>query len=221
MKQLFVENYLEQLCHWPKEGKHILAHFDADTIIVYQAYHQEIAEYAVEHRAFGGFGGASFSYSRMSWIKPNFLWMMFRSGWATKPNQERILALRISRHFFDSLLAQSVASTFDQEKYVTIDEWQQALQKSNVRMQWDPDHNPSGNPISRRAIQLGLRREMLTRFGKRELKEVIDITSFVTEQREVLQGNKNMLLTVSERVYQPSDEAIRKQIGLDDWPANV
>jgi len=25
--------------------------------------------------------------NRMTWIKPNFLWMMYRSGWASKKNQ--------------------------------------------------------------------------------------------------------------------------------------
>ena len=65
---------------WPKEGRHILAQFDDDTVIVYQAYRPSIGRYAAEHGAFGG----DFSYSRMSWVKPNFLWMMYRSGWGTQ-----------------------------------------------------------------------------------------------------------------------------------------
>jgi hypothetical protein len=28
----------------------------------------------------------------MDWSKPNFLWMMYRSGWATKERRERIVA---------------------------------------------------------------------------------------------------------------------------------
>ena len=31
----------------------------------------------------------------MSWIKTSFLWMMHRSGWGTKENQERILQINI------------------------------------------------------------------------------------------------------------------------------
>jgi len=64
--------YVEQAAGWPPKGRHILAHYDAETIVVYQAYRPSIGEYAVRHRAFGG----GFSYTRMSWIKPNFLWMM-------------------------------------------------------------------------------------------------------------------------------------------------
>lgn len=78
--------YLEQLPHWPQTGQHILAQFDEDSIVVYQAYRSSIALYAVANQRFGG----DFSYNRMSWIKPNFLWMMYRSGWATKEGQERM-----------------------------------------------------------------------------------------------------------------------------------
>jgi hypothetical protein len=35
---------------WPKEGRHILAQYDVDSVVVYQAYCPEIAQYAVEHQ---------------------------------------------------------------------------------------------------------------------------------------------------------------------------
>lgn len=90
---LETEKYVEQLKSWPKEGKHILAQYDSETIIVYQAFRKEIAEYADKN---GKFGGPLYSFERMSWIKTNFLWMMYRSGWAEKDsNQERILAIRL------------------------------------------------------------------------------------------------------------------------------
>jgi hypothetical protein len=37
----------------------------------------------------------------MTWIKPSFLWMMYRCGWATKPGQERVLAIQITREGFE------------------------------------------------------------------------------------------------------------------------
>jgi len=78
---------------------------------------------------------AIFSYSRMSWIKPNFLWMMFRSGWGTKEGQEIILGLRLRRPFFDSLLARAIASSWDPSDQVTNDEWRAAVASSDVRLQ--------------------------------------------------------------------------------------
>lgn len=45
------ESYLEQNDRvWPKEGRHILAQYDDDSVVVYQAYCPEIAEYAVKHQ---------------------------------------------------------------------------------------------------------------------------------------------------------------------------
>ena len=150
---LLTERYIDQVDHWSKFGRHILAQFDADLVIVYQAYRPSIGQFASEHGYFGG----DFSYSRMSWIKPNFLWMMYRSGWGTKPGQEVTLAIRIRRSFFNNLLAQAVESIFTDSQYQIYEEWHKAVVSSSVRMQWDPDHHPRGADLPRRALQLGIR----------------------------------------------------------------
>jgi Domain of unknown function (DUF4291) len=205
------EPYLEQVKVWPSEGRHILAQFADDTVIVYQAYRPTIGRFAVENGTFGG----DFSYERMSWVKPNFLWMMYRSGWGTKTDQEVTLALRIRRSFFDELLAQAVPSTWDEERFATEAEWSVAVRRSAVRLQWDPDHHPSGAKLERRAIQLGLRGDVLKDFGQRELKEVVDLSNFVAEQRERLSsGGLSALQTPRERVYRPADPAVAAQLRL-------
>lgn len=94
------ERYLDQKKRWPSSGKHILASFDEETIVVYQAYSPTIGLFAVRNGCFGG----EFSYTRVSWIKPNFLWMMYRSDWGRSSGQEVVLAVRLRRTFFDSLL---------------------------------------------------------------------------------------------------------------------
>jgi hypothetical protein len=210
---LDTEPYLGQVAVWPKTGRHILAQFDAETVVVYQAYHPDIGQYAVERGRFGG----AFSYSRMSWVKPNFLWMMFRSGWGKKENQETTLALRVRRTFFDDLLARAVPSSWERERYATPEEWSRAVSGSDVRLQWDPDHHPSGAKLDRRAIQLGLRGDTLAAFGTRELVEVIDLTDFVAEQRDRLAtGGVAALLTPRERVYRPGDPVTAQLLGLAD-----
>jgi hypothetical protein len=209
---LAIERYITQAEQWPSQGKHILAHYDAETIVVYQAYRPSIGKYAIEHGAFGG----DFSYSRMSWIKPNFLWMMYRSGWGTKEGQDITLALRLRRTFFDHLLAQSVASSFDPSDYTTHDDWALAVANSAVRLQWDPDHDPNGKLLLRRAIQLGLRGSVLEAFGRRELLDVIDMTEFVAVQRrQLLTFGLAQLKTPVERTYIPSDAAIARRLRLD------
>lgn len=213
MVALITEQYSEQVKVWPKEGRHILAQYDDDTIIVYQAYRPSIGLYAVEHGAFGG----EFSYSRMSWVKPNFLWMMYRSGWGTKEGQEITLALRLRRAFFDSLLAKAVPSSWDRDQFASEEEWSQLVGRSSVRLQWDPDHHPSGAKLRRRAIQLGLRGKVLEAFGRRELLEVLDISGFVAEQRQRLSSaGLSALVTPQERLYRPADPAIAARLRLAD-----
>jgi hypothetical protein len=202
--QLPVETYLTQRARWPQDGEHILAHYDDHSVIVYQAYRPAIGRFAIDN---GHLCGPDFSLSRMSWIKPNFLWMMYRSGWGTKQGQEITLALRIRRAFFESLLMQAVPSTFGPSGCATREAWQAAVAASNVRLQWDPDHSPSGAKQSRRALQLGLRGPVLRAFAKEELLEVIDLTAFVDEQRTLAQdGNPELRLPV-ERVFVPLTQA--------------
>src|SRR4029079_7046321 len=159
---------------------------------------EAIGRYAIEHGKFGG----DFSFSRMSWIKPNFLWMMYRSGWGTKEHQEVTLGLRIRRVFFDSILAAAVPSSWDREQFATEAEWSQAVSRSSVRLQWDPDHNPSGAKLERRAIQLGLRGETLARYAREWAVQIEDISEFVAEQRAhaELEGYER-LVTPHEDVY--------------------
>lgn len=209
--------YREQIPCWPQAGRHILAQYDDASVIVYQAYRPGIGRWAIEH---GQLGGPEFGYSRMSWIKPNFLWMMFRSGWGVKENQEITLGLRIRRAFFDELLAQAVESSFSPNRFADDVEWQRALAGSAVRLQWDPDHQPSGAKLERRALQLGLRGAALQAFGRTELVEVIDLSEFVAKQRAVLASEGvDALVTPTERVYTPASKEVRIALGLDDHSA--
>ena len=149
----------------------------------------------------------------MSWIKPNFLWMMFRSGWAEKEGQEHILAVRISRVFFDEILAASVATTFRASGFSDPAEWKLAGQ-SDVRLQWDPDHDPSGNSVDRRAVQLGLRGQTMRRYGSEEVISITDITPLVAEQRGNSKHPYENLLVPTETVYIPPAQ-IAQHINLD------
>lgn len=206
------ELYLEQQQRWPDSGRHILAQFDDETIIVYQAYQPSIGLFAVKHQYFGG----DFSYSRMSWIKPNFLWMMYRSGWGSKAGQEITLAIRLRRVFFDTLLDQALPSSFDPEQFATRDLWQTAVKQSDVRLQWDPDHAPNGAPLARRAIQLGIRGSVLEEYGRNAIVEILDVSNFVQTQRQYAEakGYQNLLCPI-EDVYIPANSAICKKLRLD------
>src|SRR4051812_38659558 len=110
---LLIESLTAQSARWPIVGRHVLAQHDADSVVVYQAYRPSIGSFAAQHQYFGG----EFSLARMSWIKPNFLWMMYRCGWASKDGQEVVLAIWLARDAFDAILAQAVPSSFDERRY--------------------------------------------------------------------------------------------------------
>jgi hypothetical protein len=201
--------YREEIARRPKEGRRLLAQHDEQSIVVYQAYRPEIAEYAAAH---GHFGGNAFSFSRMSWIKPSFLWMMFRCGWATKPDQERVLAIRMHRAYFDALLARVVPSSWVPVLYPSKEEWTSAVKRSDVRLQWDPDHGPSGAPTERRTIQLGLRDEALAGFRGEAIVSIEDITDLVIREREHRDDSHALRIPI-ETEYSVTDQ-IASRLGV-------
>jgi hypothetical protein len=172
MTSLRLESFQAQAARWPASGRHVLAQYDDEAIVVYQAYRPSIGRFAAEHGYFGG----EFSLSRMSWIKPNFLWMMYRCGWATKEGQEVVLAVWLAREAFDQILSLAVPSSYREHRYADRAAWEADVARSDVRVQWDPDHDPHGNPVTRRAVQLGLRGRALASYAKEWIRGIEDIT---------------------------------------------
>ena len=86
----------------------IRADYDRDTIAIYQAYSPAIADAALKASRFV----SPFSFHRMTWIKPSFLWLMHRSHWGQKGGQERVLAVRIKRTGWERGLSLAVLTSF-------------------------------------------------------------------------------------------------------------
>lgn len=204
-----VEPYEELKTSWPQTGKIILhspnVHVD-DTIILYQAYNETIADYAVSHQTFKNC--PDFSTTRMTWLKPNFCWMMYRSGWGTKPNQERILAITVRKDDFNGILRKSVSSS--------VKGIANGKSSVDVRLQWDPDHDPYGEKVERRAIQIGIRGNVLESFISQYIVSICDVTPFVKEQRLNVNAERiNELKVPAEYVYTIEDEFLKQHIQLD------
>lgn len=209
---LVTEIYAAQRVRWPKTGRVILAQSDADSVVVYQAYRPSIGHFAALN---GFFGGGGFRMSRMTWIKPNFLWMMYRSGWGTKEGQEVTLAVRLRRSAFDQILGEAVHSHFDAHVFSSHEEWQRAVATSNVRLQWDPDHDPSGAPLDRRAIQLGLRGRVVEKYAREWILGIEDVSDFVQSQREFVAARKlDELVIPKETEYSVTDPTVAARLGL-------
>lgn len=210
-KQLRYAPYIDQVTRWPDQGRVILAQYDDDSVVVYQAYKKSIGRAAAVQNTLAVNG---FRMDRMSWIKPSFLWMMHRSKWATETDQRVVLAIWITRDGFEEILRAAVHSTYVEAVYASREAWQAELDASEVRLQWDPDHNPRGIKIKRRVVQLGLGGSMLERFVNEWTLQVENITGFVTGQAE-FQRDTDFLFTPYEKVYPIPDDALAARLGLD------
>lgn len=206
-------NYLEQQQNIPKSGQVILASQADEQIVVYQAYNNAIADYAVATQKFGG---SHFSYNRMSWIKPNFLWMMYRSGWAEKENQENILAIWLRKVDFETILAKAAYSSFQEGYYESHEQWKKDLAQKDIRLQWDPDHDPFGEKQLRRAIQVGLKGSSLKAFGEEMIQRIENVTDFVKVQKQFVDKKDiERLLVPIETPYVTTSAVLNRRIGLE------
>lgn len=203
--------YKEQIKEWPKEGHHIMAQYDNEKVIVYQSYRPAIGNFAMNNQYFGG----HFKYTRMTWVKPNFLWMMYRNGWGTKEGQEIVLAIHLKIEAFERYLSKAVYSNYQEDIYATLENWQEQVKNSSIRLQWDPDHNPYGDKIDRRAIQIGIRNNEIIKYATEDIIEIEDISQFVKEQHQhVLNKELDKLIVPLEKPFLSKDNEVNKLLRI-------
>lgn len=184
-------------CDTPNDKKQIRAVFDDKTIRVYQAFSAVIANEAV----LGGTFGEHFSLSRMTWIKPSFLWMMYRCGWAEKSGQERVLAIDIKRAGFNYAVKNAVPSTL-RESGMSEQVWRAALKASDIRVQWDPERDVEGRPLDFRSLQLGLRGDAVREYVRNWIVNISDITDYAKELNSRRKNGEDILhILPLEKIY--------------------
>jgi hypothetical protein len=168
----------------------IRADYDAQTIVVYQAYSPVIADAALSAGRFV----APFSFHRMTWIKPSFMWLMHRSNWARKPGQERVLAVRITRAGWEEALSQAVLTTADPAE----------VAQAAVHVQWDPERSARGAALNHYSIQVGIGRGLIRNFTDDWIVGITDLTPQVRKAASLVQAGqaaKSRRLLPTERVY--------------------
>jgi hypothetical protein len=165
----------------------IRAVYDERTITVYQAYSSEIADPAVREGRFV----PPFKRDRMTWIKPSFLWMMYRCGWATKPGQERVLAVSITRAGFDWALANACLSHYDRSVHRDRADWSRQLKRSPVRVQWDPERSVHLTELPYRSLQLGLSGVAADRYVDEWVTGITDVTALAHEIHRTIRAGED------------------------------
>jgi hypothetical protein len=171
----------------PVPARQVRARYSADTITVYQAFSPEIALPALASGRFV----PPFKRDRMTWIKPSFLWMMYRCGWATKPGQERVLAIEITREGFELALSRACLSHFDRDRHGDKATWSRQLKASPVRVQWDPERSLHLMPLPYRSLQVGLSGDAVNWYVDVWTVAVTDVTPSVHQVHNLLRsGNE-------------------------------
>lgn len=187
------------------EPKHQIRALHTDsTITVYQAYAPEIGLPAAREGRFP----AAWQRDRMTWIKPSFLWMMYRCGWGAKEGQETVLAVEISRDGFEWALEHACLSHYEHGLHADHATWKRQLKRAPARVQWDPERDLHLQPLAHRSLQLGLAGEAARLYADGWTVSITDVTSFAhTIHAHVRDGDLDAArqLLPRERPYSVSD----------------
>ncbi|MDH2408456.1 DUF4291 domain-containing protein [Streptomyces chitinivorans] len=156
------------------EPRHrIRALHTASTVTVYQAYAPEIGVPAARDGRFP----AAWKRDRMTWVKPSFLWMMYRSGWGTKDGQRTVLAVEITREGFEWALERACLSHYERGLHPDPAAWRRRLKRAPARVQWDPERDLHLRPLPHRSLQLGLTGEAVRRYADEWTVSITDVTA--------------------------------------------
>lgn len=177
------------------------------TVTVYQAYRPGIGVAAARDGRFP----AAWSRERMTWIKPSFLWMMYRCGWGLKEGQETVLAVEIERDGFEWALRHACLSHHVPELYADQADWKRRLKRSPARVQWDPERDLRLQPLPYRSLQLGLAGEATVRYADEWIVGIRDVTPLAREiHGHVRAGDLDAAaaLLPDERPYPAPEDAL-------------
>lgn len=187
----------------PQRG--IRAVYTPSTVTVYQAYSPEIGLPAVREGRFP----TAWKRDRMTWIKPSFLWMMYRCGWGTKAGQETVLAVEITRDGFEWALRNACLSSYVRGVHPDRATWQRQLKRAPTRIQWDPERDLHLQALPHRSLQLGLSGEAVRRYADEWTVAISDVTPLAREIHTLV-GNGDLdsaaRLLPQERAYPATDE---------------
>lgn len=142
------------------------------TVTVYQAYTPGIGLPAARKGRFP----QTWQRDRMTWIKPSFLWMMYRCGWGAKEGQETVLAVEITREGFEWALRHACLSHYEPGLHADRAAWSRALKRAPARVQWDPERDLRLRPLAHRSLQLGLAGEAARRYADEWTVSITDVT---------------------------------------------
>jgi len=126
------------------------------------------------------------------------------------------LAIEISLKHFKILLQEAIPPSYIEDRYESQIHWKTLINNSAVRLQWDPDHDLYGNKLARRTIQIGIKGPLLEKFAKDWIISIEDITSFVHQQKAILDSEQlEHLEVIKEQKIQLNNADLIYKLHLD------
>ncbi|MFJ6751287.1 DUF4291 domain-containing protein [Streptomyces sp. NPDC091266] len=180
--------------------RRVRARYTEATVTVYQAYAPAPGVPAARDGRFP----AAWKRERMTWIKPSFLWMMYRCGWGAKADQETVLAIEIERAGFDRALESACLSHYDSAVHADRGAWKQQLRNAPVRVQWDPERDLRLTALPYRSLQLGLSGEASRQYADEWTVGITEVTPLAHEIHALMRSGETAAaaaLLPQERPY--------------------
>ncbi|MFI5754597.1 DUF4291 domain-containing protein [Streptomyces sp. NPDC051569] len=192
----------------------------ASTITLYQAYPPAIGLAAARDGRFPDL----WKRDRMTWVKPSFLWMMYRCGWGAKEGQESVLAVEISREGFDQALRHACPAQYDRALYPDQAAWKRELKRAPARVQWDPERDLRLRPLPYRSLQLGLRGEAARRYADEWTVSIRDVTPLAHRIHALVRGGDlagaTRLLPVETGYPAEGVPSVKSQVSMANAPSS-
>ncbi|KAK4172673.1 hypothetical protein QBC36DRAFT_337367 [Triangularia setosa] len=161
----------------------------------------------------------------MTWIKPSWAWMLYRSGYSLKDhNQSRILALSLKHEDFLWLLSQGITSHRSKQEKDDV----KGEKLGGVRIQWDPERDVKMEKLGYRSIQIGIPGGEVCERWLGMIVKIEDVTDKARELKRVIHERpdvtveelKKLGLVPEEKVFEIEDKDVRKRLGMV-WPGSV
>ncbi|KAG6828409.1 hypothetical protein H0H87_002101 [Tephrocybe sp. NHM501043] len=164
--------------------RQIRAHYDDDTITVYQAYSAEIAIPALDDR--------------------------YRAGYSYKDEgQSHILALKMKHEHFHQLLAAAFVTHPNHGNQLSEEE-----KERPVRVKWDPERTAALEPLPYRSIQIGISNPLSKKWVNEWIISIEDVRTRAMALKDALDKDMSLTLedlvskglVPRENVYEVSKE---------------
>jgi hypothetical protein len=165
---------------WDVPPHTLLATWDAESVVVWQAHGHRVADAVL---ARGSFDVPEWRTDRTSRFRVSLPSLLWRCSWGTRPGRERILAVRLSRSGFDEVLRRAVPADDDRAVYPTEASWRLAMRYATATVSWHPDRSLEGEPTAWDTARFGLRDSQLGAFAREWVRGVEDVSDWVAAQR--------------------------------------